>query len=135
MENDKTAIRRERFEIHRDPAFVERFNRTLAEHLFSHQYAVEMLLHSGQRSTAWVKRFPGVVEALNNEVNRLTGKKSAFAIKGVAAKPSTPYSGPAGVNEKKTFNVNVRYRYQPGELEGGTKRATDPIWSLKIKVL
>ena len=25
----------------------------------------------------------------------------------------------------------MRYLYQPGELEGGTKRATDPIWSLK----
>ena len=28
--------------------------------------------------------------------------------------------------------VPVRYLYQPGELEGGTKRATDPIWSLKV---
>ena len=28
--------------------------------------------------------------------------------------------------------INVRYLYQPGELEGGTKRATDPIWSLKV---
>ena len=26
----------------------------------------------------------------------------------------------------------MRYLYQPGELEGGTKRATDPICSLKI---
>jgi len=31
--------------------------------------------------------------------------------------------------------VNVRYLYQPGELEGGTKRATDPIWSLKVYML
>ena len=28
--------------------------------------------------------------------------------------------------------VNVRYFYQPGELEGGSKWATDPIWSLKV---
>ena len=28
--------------------------------------------------------------------------------------------------------VNVRYLYQPGVLEGGTKRATDPIWSLRV---
>ena len=27
---------------------------------------------------------------------------------------------------------NVRYLYQPGELEGGTKRATGPIWSLNV---
>ena len=26
----------------------------------------------------------------------------------------------------------MRYLHQPGELEGGTKRATDPIWSLKV---
>jgi len=28
--------------------------------------------------------------------------------------------------------VQARYLYQPGELEGGVKRATDPIWSLKV---
>ena len=28
--------------------------------------------------------------------------------------------------------ANVRYLYQPGELEGGKKRATDPIWSVDI---
>ena len=31
--------------------------------------------------------------------------------------------------------INVRYLYQPGEFEGGTKRATDPIWSLKVYTL
>ena len=43
MEKHKTYIRRIRTEIHRDQAIVERFNRTLAERLFGHQYAVEML--------------------------------------------------------------------------------------------
>ena len=48
-------------------------------------------------------RLPAVVSALNNEVTRLTGKKAAEAIKGktVAAKPSTPYLRPVGMNEKK----------------------------------
>ena len=133
MEKHKTYIRRGRTEIHRDQAIVERFNRTLAERLFGHQYAVEML-HAG-RSTVWVKRLPDVVKALNNEVTRLTGKKPAYAIKekNIVSKPSTPYSRPVGVNEKKLPPlINVRYLYQPGELEGGTKRATDPIWSLKV---
>ena len=58
MEKHKTYIRRDRTEIHRDQAIVERFNRTLAERLFGHQYAVEMLLQ-GKRSTEWVKRLPG----------------------------------------------------------------------------
>ncbi|KAL9963410.1 hypothetical protein ACROYT_G026920 [Oculina patagonica] len=96
MENRKTAIRRGRYNIHRDQAIVERFNRTLAERLFGYQYSVELTLPSGQRSTAWVKRLPEVIAALNNEVTRLTGKKPSEAIKlkAVAAKPSTPYLRP-----------------------------------------
>ena len=75
-----------------------------------------------QRSTEWVKRLPEVVSALNNEVTRLIGKKPAQAIKekSVSSKPSTPYSRPVGEKEKKLpLQVNVRYLYQPGELEGG----------------
>ena len=135
MEKHKTYIRRGRTEIHRDQAIVERFNRTLAERLFGHQYAVEMLLPERKRSTEWVKRLPDVVGALNNEVTSLIGKKPAVAIKDkeVFSNPSTKYNRPVGVNEKKLPPlINVRYLYQPGELEGGTKRATDPIWSLKV---
>ena len=135
MENHKTYIRRGRVDIHRDQAIVERFNRTLAERLFGHQYAVEMLMPEGQRSKAWVKRLPEVVSALNNQVTRLIGMKPAAAIKKkhVYAEPSTKYLRPVGLNEKKLPSiVMVRYLYEPGELEGGTKRATDPIWSLDI---
>jgi len=135
MEGHKTYIRRGRTEIHRDQAIAERFNRTLAERLFGHQYAVEMLLPEGQRSTAWVKRLPDVVKALNNEVTSLTGKKPALAIKEKVAtsKPSTKYSRSVGVKEKKLPPIiNMRYLYQPGELEGGTKRTTYPIWSLTV---
>jgi len=138
MENHKTYIRRGRTEIHRDQAIVERFNRTLAERLFGYQYAVEMLLPEGKRSTAWVKRLPDVVKALNNEVTRLTGKKPSVAVKekSIVAKPSTRYSRPVGADEKNLPpNVKTRYQYQPGELEGGTKRATDPVWSLKVYTL
>ena len=134
MENNKTVIRRGRPNIHRDQAIVERFNRILAEKLFGFQYAVEMNMPSG-RSTAWVKRLPEVVTALNNEVTRLTGKKPSQAIKdkAVSTKPATPYMRPVGVQERKLPPlVNVRYLYYPGELEGGGRRATDPIWSLKV---
>ena len=110
---------------------------TLAERLFGYQYAVEMNMKqtNNKRSTEWVKRLPEVVSALNNEVTRLIGKKPAEAIKekSVYSKPATPYSRPVGVNEKKlTPQVNVRYLYQPGELEGGGRRGTDPIWSSKV---
>ena len=99
------------------------------------QYAVEMLLPEGKRSTEWVKRLPDVVSALNNKVTSLIGKKPAVAIKekAVSSKPSKKYSRPVGLDEKKLPPlIKVRYLYQPGELEGGTKRATDPIWSLKV---
>jgi len=135
MDKHKTYIRRGRVDIHCDQAIVEHFNHTLAERLFGHQYAVEMRLPEGQRSTAWVTRLREVVSALNNEVTSLIGKKPAVAIKekSVYARPSTSYSRPVGKNEKILPPlVQVRYLYQPGELEGGVKRATDPIWSLKV---
>ena len=85
-------VRRERVDIHRDQGVVERWNRTLAERLFGHQYAQVNRLPSGQRSTEWVARLPSVVAALNGEVTRLTGKKLSDAIKAktVAQKPSSP---------------------------------------------
>ena len=38
------SVRRDRVDTHRDNGIVERFNQTLAERLFGHQYAQEMLL-------------------------------------------------------------------------------------------
>ena len=49
MENHKTYICCGCTEIHRDQVIVEHFNHMLAEHLFGHRYAVEMLLPEGQR--------------------------------------------------------------------------------------
>ena len=82
-----------------------------------------------------VARPPAVISALNKEVTRLTGQKPVEAIKEktVPSKPSIPYLRPVGVNEKKLpSGLSVRYLYQLGELEGGRRRATDPIWSLKV---
>ena len=51
----------------------------------------------------------------------------------VAHKPSAPASRPVGLREQKLLSgVGVRYLYQPGELEGGRRRATDPVWSLTV---
>ena len=74
-------VRRGRVDIHRDQGIVERFNRTLAERLFGHQYAQEMRLSSGERSTEWAKRLSSVVAALNEEVTRLPGEKPSGAMK------------------------------------------------------
>ena len=57
----------------------------------------------------------------------------AIRKKAVASKPATPYMRPVGENERKLpSEAHVRYLYYPGELEGGGRRATDPIWSLKV---
>ena len=73
-----------------------------------------------------MKRLPEVVSALNNEITRLIGKKPAEAIKekAVSFKPSTTYSRPVGLKEKKLplTRINVRYLYQPAELVGGGRR-------------
>ena len=137
------SVRRGRVDIHRDQGVVERFNRTLAERLFGHQQAQELvLMHmrseaSGERSREWVKRLPAVIAALNGEVTRLTGKRPRDAIKQkqVPQNPSSVVPGRlVGLEEVKLpSSVGVRFLYQPGELEGGQRRrATDAIWSLQV---
>ena len=128
--------RRGRVDGDRDQGIVERWNRTLAERLFDHQYAQEMRLPADQRSTEWVQRLPAVVSALNGEVTRLTGKRPSEAIraKSVAQKPSsTVPSRPVGLREQKLpSGAGVRYLHRTGELEGKRLRATDPVWSLQV---
>ena len=136
----RVEVRRGRVDIHRDQGIVERFNRTLAERLFGHQQAQELVLmhmRSGERSREWVKRLPAVIATLNGEVTRLTGKRPRDAIKQkqVPQNPSSVVPGRlVGLEEVKLpSSVGVRFLYQPGELEGGQRRrATDAIWSLQV---
>jgi hypothetical protein len=128
-------VRRGEPNNHRQQGIVERFNRTLAEKLFGAQYAQEMLMEADERSSAWVRDLPEVIKALNDEPTRLTGISPAVAItkSKVTKKNSLP------VRLDRAFGIHetilpsdsiVRYLYAPGELEGGSQRATDPIWSL-----
>jgi len=134
MKSKNVQIKRGETGLHRAQGIVERFNRTLAERLFGHQYAQEILLEargSNARSVEWVKRLPDVIKALNNETTRLIDMKptKAIKLKEVKILSSKP------VKDKDYLlppDVKVRYLYQPGELEGGERRrATDPIWSLE----
>ncbi|MEW8689194.1 MAG: hypothetical protein AB2556_25510, partial [Candidatus Thiodiazotropha sp.] len=93
---------------------------------FGHQYAQEMRLASGQRSTEWVKRLPAIVAALNDEATRLTGKRPSEVIRARSLlrstqKPSLIVPGRlVGLEEAKLpSGVGVRYLYRPGELERG----------------
>ena len=124
-------VRRGRVDVHRDQGILERINRTLAERLFGHQYAQEMRVPADQRSTEWVKRLPAVVSALNGEATRLTRKRPSEAISGGPS--STVPARPVGLREQKLpSGAGVRYLYQPGELEGRRRRATDTVWSRQV---
>ncbi|KAK2561805.1 hypothetical protein P5673_015191 [Acropora cervicornis] len=96
--------------------FIEiRPSKTLAERLFGFHNEEEMAKTG--RSIAWVKTLPEVVAALNNEETRLNGEKPNQS--------SLKYKRPVGFGEK-------RLPSNPGEWEGGQKRATDSNWSLKV---
>ena len=136
MKKHNVSIKRGEAGQHRAQAIVERFNRTLAERLFGHQYAHEIVLEArggkNVRSTEWVSRLPNVVKALNNEETRLIRMKPVDAIK----KKEVKALGSAPQKLKNEIqipgNVKLRYLYAPGELEGGERRrATDPNWSLE----
>ena len=59
MSKHSVKIKRGRKEIHRDQGTVERFNRTLAERLFSYQYEKE--IQAQKRNREWVKRLSDVI--------------------------------------------------------------------------
>ena len=61
---------------HRSQGIVERFNRTLADRLFSYQYHKE-LEDLSKSNREWVSRLQIVVSSLNNEKTRLIGMKPA----------------------------------------------------------
>ena len=122
---------------HRLQRIVERFNRTLADRLFSYQYHKEFEDPS-KSNREWVSRLQNVVSALNNEKTRLIGMKPIDAIKRTLVEQG--FSQPVKEYEEKLLDIGtkVRYLYEPGELEGwqyGGKRrkqSTDPIWSVDL---
>ena len=75
---------------------------------------------------------PEVIRALNNESTCMIRKKPSDVLraKSVAQKPSLPVVelDPPLLPSYS----NVRYLFQLGELGGGRRLATAPIWSLKV---
>ena len=122
---------------HRSQGIVERFNRTLADRLFTYQYHKEFEDPS-KSNREWVSSLQNLVSALNDEKTRLIGMKPVDAIKQTLVEQGFPQ--PAKEYEEKLLNVDtkVRYLYQVGELEGyqykgeRRKRSTDPIWSVDV---
>jgi transposase InsO family protein len=140
FESHGTQIRRGEPNIHRMQGIVERFNRTLAEQIFGVQYAKEILLAaresrpvSKERSTEWVQNLPLYIANLNGTVTRMISLKPSEAIK-LGYIPQQKTNKKEEVLELST-DERVRYLYEPGELEGGYRRATDPNWSLSTHTI
>ena len=137
MEKHDVIIQRGDPSQHRSQGIVERFNRTLADRLFTYQYHKEVEDPS-KSNREWVSRLQNVVSSLNNEKTRLTGMKPVDAIKQTLVDQG--FSQPAKEYEEKLLDIGtkVRYLYEPGELEGyqykgeRRKRSTDPIWSADV---
>ena len=85
-----------------------------------------------ERRREWLKVLPEVIRTLNNETIRMIRIKPSEAIKAksVIQKPSLPIKKPPA--EIDPVFANVRYLFQPGELEDGNCCATDPIWSIEV---
>ena len=137
MEKHDVIIQRGDPSQHRSQGIVERFNRTLADRLFSYQYHKE-LEGPSKSNREWVSRLQNVVSALNNEKTRLIGMKPVDPIKQTLVEQG--FSQPAKEYEEKLLDVGtkVRYLHQAGELEGQIykgdkrKRSTDPIWLVNV---
>ena len=80
MEKHDVMIQRGDPSQHRSQGIVERFNRTLADRLFTYQYHKE-LEDPSKSNRQWVSRLQNVVSSLNNEKTRLIGMKPIDAIK------------------------------------------------------
>ena len=137
MEKHDVIVQRGDPSQHRSQGIVERFNRTLADRLFSYQYHKE-LEDPSKSSREWVSRLQNVVSSLNSEKTRLIGIKPVDAIKQTLVQQG--FSQPTKEYEEKLLDVGtkVSYLYEPGELEGyqykgeRRKRSTDPIWSVDV---
>ena len=131
MEKHDVIIQRGDPSQHRSQGIVERFNRTLADRLFTYQYHKEFEDPS-KSNREWVSRLQNVVSALNNEKTKLIGMKPIDAIKQTLVEQG--FSQPAKEYEEILLDIGtkVRYLYEPGELEGQIyrgerrKRSTEP---------
>ena len=117
MEEHDVIIQRGDPSQHRLQVIVERFNRTLADRLFTYQYQKE-LEDSSKSNREWVSRLQNVVSSLNDEKTRLIGIKPVDTIKQTLVEQG--FSQPVKEYEEKLLDVatKVRYLYEPGDLEG-----------------
>ena len=110
---------------HTHTAFVENFNKVLAEKLFMIMDSKE--LQTGEDSEKWMKHLlSGLVDEMNKEKNSMTGLAPTTSIKRKIVELKHKYPTEDVLPEDGLY----RYLYLPGEQHGDQKkRATDLNWS------
>ena len=108
MEKHDVITQRGNPSQHRSQGMVERFNRMLADRLFSYQYHKE-LEDPSKSNGEWVSRLQNVVSTLNNEKTRLIGMKPVDAIKQTLVIQG--FFQPVKDYEEKLLDVGTKVRY------------------------
>ena len=123
----------------RDVAIAERDHQEFEKHAYFRQDAVDFHLPLTDRSRAWVKGLRINDDNYNNTPTKLIGMspneavKKALKGKKIIARPSVKHRRPVGYNEPLLPSyTEVRHLLEPGELEGGRRRATDCNWSPEV---
>ena len=121
-------IRRAQPGHHRSQAFVESFNRVLAERLFRKQAHEE--LGSGRDNREWVSTLPAVVADMNATPTRLTNLPPVEAVNmsrvPLVARKKTPPEAPLAIGAMVYIATN-----EEDPKDTGRRRATDPWWTHK----
>ncbi|CAG8487315.1 23152_t:CDS:2 [Cetraspora pellucida] len=118
-------------------AFIERFNKTLAEMLYKIQYAVESINLNSRLIRAWVKYLSEVIDYLNNYLTCLIqvpdsskwelALKEAIKLEKVESWPSTKYKHLVGKNKKNKLKKDDTVRYLLANAEWEEVSKNEPI--------
>ncbi|EXX68731.1 hypothetical protein RIR_jg5510.t1 [Rhizophagus irregularis DAOM 181602=DAOM 197198] len=123
----------------RSVAIAERDHQEFEKYAYFRQDAVDFHLPLSDRSRAWVKGLRINDDIYNNTPTQLIGMspheavKLALKGKKIIAKSSVKHRRLVGYNEPLLPSyTEVRHLLEPGELEGGRRRATDCNWSSEV---
>ena len=128
MSKHEVQVRRAQPGHHRSQAFVESFNRRLAERLFRKQAQQE--LDTGRDSREWVAVLPAVVADMNDTITRMTGLPPAKAIK-MTKVPSVAEKTPLPETLLPIGTLVYIATNEEDPKDVGRRRATDPWWTHK----
>ena len=128
MTKHRVKVRRAQPGHHRSQAFVESFNRRLAERLFRNQAQQE--LDTGRDSREWVVVLPTVVADMNDTVTRMTGLPPVEAV-GMARVPLVAKKTPLPETLLPIGTLVYIATNEEDPKDVGRRRATDPWWTHK----